>query len=84
MKIVRKKIRIFSFLFSLAMVFAAANSAPCKSDTTLDNWKEKLKIEAGEHLSSAQVASSHATLNCCQLCRGFDLRQCGCITFPFR
>ena len=48
MKIVRKKIRIFSFLFSLAMVFAAASSAPCKSDTTLDNWKEKLKIEAIE------------------------------------
>ena len=48
MKIVRKNIRIFSFLFSLAMVFAAASSAPCKSDTTLDNWKEKLKIEAIE------------------------------------
>ena len=48
MKIVRKKIRIFSFLFSLAMVFSAASSAPCKSDTTLDNWKEKLKIEAIE------------------------------------
>ncbi len=48
MKIVRKKIRIFSYLFSLAMVFSAASSAPCKSDTTLDNWKEKLKIEAIE------------------------------------
>ena len=48
MKIVRKKIRIFSFLFSLAMVFASASSTPCKSDTTLDNWKEKLKIEAIE------------------------------------
>ncbi len=48
MKLVRKKIRIFSFLFSLAMVFSAASSAPCKSDTTLDNWKEKLKIEAIE------------------------------------
>ena len=48
MKIVRKKIRIFSYLFSLAMVFSAVSSAPCKSDTTLDNWKEKLKIEAIE------------------------------------
>ena len=48
MKIVRKKIKSFSFLFSLAMVFAASSSAPCKSDTTLDNWKEKLKIEAIE------------------------------------
>ena len=48
MKIVRKKIRIFSFLFSLAMVFASASSTPCKSDTTLDDWKEKLKIEAIE------------------------------------
>ena len=48
MKLVRKKIRIFSFLFSLAMVFATARSAPCKFDTTLDNWKEKLKIEAIE------------------------------------
>ena len=48
MKIVRKKIRIFSYLFSLAMVFSAASSAPCKSDTKLDNWKEKLKIEAIE------------------------------------
>ena len=48
MKIVRKKIRIFSYLFSLAMVFSAVSSAPCKSDTKLDNWKEKLKIEAIE------------------------------------
>ena len=48
MKIVRKKIRIFSLLFSLAMVFASASSTPCKSDTTLDDWKEKLKIEAIE------------------------------------
>ena len=30
------------------MVFSAVSSAPCKSDTTLDNWKEKLKIEAIE------------------------------------
>ena len=48
MKIMRKKIRIFSLLFSLAIVFSAASSTPCKSDTTLDNWKEKLKIEAIE------------------------------------
>mgnify|MGYP004377711685 CR=1 FL=1 len=56
MKIMRKNIRILCSLFSLAIFFATVNSASSRSDTALDNWKEKLKIEAIEKGISKKTA----------------------------